>query len=171
MELDKSFQVTMQKYEQRIYRAIAQYVSDACSIEDLTQITFMKAWIYRETFRGQSSYSTWLYRIAINSALNFLSANKIRPRRSCYDDGILEKIPSAYNTEKTAITNQEMTILYAYINSLEENLRVPLIMHVIYGLSLEDTSCVLDVPVGTIKSRVHRARFLLKQKFAREHER
>lgn len=166
MKEDPSFSVTMKLHEQKIYRAISRYVSDACTVEDLVQITFLKAWVGRETFKGDSDYSTWLYRIAINTALNFIASEKTRPRGSCYDPLVIERIPDAYKTESTAITNEEMNIIYRAVNDLPEEMRRVMVLSVIYALKYDEIANTLRIPIGTVRSRIHRARYLLRKSLA-----
>ncbi|MEO6077566.1 MAG: sigma-70 family RNA polymerase sigma factor [Candidatus Andersenbacteria bacterium] len=146
----------------RIYRAIGRYISDACTIEDLTQNTFMRAWVARETFRGESSYSTWLYKIAINTALNFIAEQKRRPQRACYGLTDVENLPYLWTTEEAAITKQEMDILSAAINRMPDKLKTVMVLQVLYGLSYEQIAECVDIPIGTVRSRLNWGKYLLK---------
>lgn len=163
-ESNLSFKEKMLKYEPRIYRAIAQYVTEAATIEDLVQITFLKAYIARETFKGQSAYSTWLYRIAINTALTFLQKTKREVPLNCYDPDLIDNLPDAYTTEEMAITQEEMKRIYQSVNDLPSMFKEALVLHVIYGKPYEEVADRLNIPVGTVRSRIYRARFLLKER-------
>lgn len=145
----------------KIYHMIGRYISDACTVEDLTQHTFMKAWVKRQTFRGQSSYNTWLTAIAINTALSYLQQSKIRPQATKYDIDI-DKFSDGLNTLSMAITEQEFRRILNAINTLPAGLNEVVVLNIIYGFSYEEVAIALDIPIGTVRSRIHRARYALK---------
>lgn len=145
----------------KVYNMIGRYVSNACSIEDLVSHTFMRAWISRHSFRGDSSYSTWLMAIAKHSSINHLVQQTRTPSDQLYhvdpescpgDDDVL-----------TGIINQEdMAAIYEAIEKLPQDLKNVVVLNIVYGLSYEEIAQATNTPLGTVKSRYHRARFQLK---------
>lgn len=157
----KQFEKEYKLNRRKIYYMIGRYISDACTIEDLTQHTFMKAWLYRETFRGDSSYTTWLHRIAINTALNHLKDRW--ERKGCFDDKRdVEACGDAKSTLATVISDDELTRLEQAICKLPEGSKDVVVLNIIHGYSYDECAAALGIPIGTVRSRLHRARFMLK---------
>lgn len=161
------FGLLVHKYQDRIYSTILNYVSSIEDASDLAQETFVKAYSAMHRFQGTSAFYTWLYRIAINTAIDHL---RKRPgvRVDSLEDDRFQEVgfepaagPSA-DPQHALATKEERKILKQAIGLLSEKLRTALILHDIEGLSQEEVAAVLDCPVGTVKSRVSRARCELR---------
>jgi len=163
----EAFGLLVHKYQDRIYSTILNYVSSIEDASDLAQETFVKAYSAMHRFQGTSAFYTWLYRIAINTAIDHL---RKRPgvRVDSLEDDRFQEVgfepaagPSA-DPQHALATKEERKILKQAIGLLSEKLRTALILHDIEGLSQEEVAAVLDCPVGTVKSRVSRARCELR---------
>lgn len=165
MRKREEFEAVVKEHGPKIYRMIARYISDACTIEDLQQHTFMQAWIHRETFKGGSSISTWLTSIAINTALNYLHSQKAKKARNHFDFELIKNnsILKTEELEQLAVKNQEISIVTDAVNQLPDDMRKLVILHIYYELTYEQVARAVDIPVGTVRSRLSRARFLLKK--------
>lgn len=164
-EFDKNYKINKNK----IYRMIARYISDVATIEDLTQNTFVKAWLGRESFRGDSSYYTWLCSIAINTAIDYIAKHK--PRLHSFSCDRLKEDMDTYPAESfdtldNLVIDEQVAIIWAAIEKLPRKLHDPLVLFAIYELSYEQIADSMGIPVGTVRSRIHRARFELKQLLA-----
>ncbi len=162
MDERQEFEQNYKLYKNRIYYMIGRYIADVCTIEDLTQHTFMKAWIHRQTFKGDSTYSTWLGSIAINTALNHIMYMKHKPQHNTnkkdldiYTDGL--------DTLSKVISAEEFGVIINAINNIPPHLREPLILYVIYGCTYEVIAESLDMPINTVRTKIHRARYKLKE--------
>lgn len=160
MRDEKEFTNNYKEHRSYIHHVIGRYISDACTVDDLTQNTFMKAWLARHTFRGDSAYRTWLHRIAINTALGYLVSFKEKGARYSYpfDDSF----KSSDDVLQDNITYEEIENIQNAIKALPANMRDAIILYTIYGMSYEQLAEMYDIPIGTIRSRLHRARFTLK---------
>jgi RNA polymerase sigma-70 factor (ECF subfamily) len=140
-------------------------VRDAGEAEDVTQDAFIKAYRALPGFRGESAFYTWLYRIGINTAKNHLLANKRRPPTSTpfdaedsesFDDaGLLQEVSTP---ENELMSKQVVDVVQASLQQLPEDLRSALTLREIEGLSYEEIASVMNCPVGTVRSRIFRAR-------------
>lgn len=143
-----------------VYYIVGRYVSDCATKEDLVQHTFLKAWVRRYTFRGDSTYRTWLTRIAINTCLSFL-VHKSRKYKN-YDSNYL-LLESASNTLQEVISLEEVQIIYDAIAGLDSKYQQIVVLAIIYQLPYEEIAQALEIPIGTVRSRLSRARYLLKE--------
>lgn len=159
---DDEFDETYRTHRSYIYWMIGRYVADIAIAEDLTQNTFIKAWLARHTFRGDSSYRTWLTAIAINTALNFLVHQKIRPEYFAYKDLDPDQVYTFSDTLSQTINAQEMNRLYAALNLLPEDMRATIVLRVLHDLDYKEIADHLKIPIGTVRSRLHRAKYLLR---------
>lgn len=158
----QEFEQNFKSNRHRIYHIVGRYISDACTIEDLTQHTFMRAWVSRQSFRGESSYSTWLTSIAIHTALNYIASIKRQPQghKSSSD---IEWYSDGLNTLEQVISDQEIKAINDAICNLPDELRTCMVLYVVKGLSYEAIAKCTGIPIGTVRSRLHRARYLLKE--------
>lgn len=158
---EKEFTNNYQQNRSYVYHLIGRYISDACTIEDLTQHTFMKAWIARHTFRGDSAYRTWLHKIAVNTALNHIIAQRSRPAKYSFalDENCHRSIDDVVQNN---ITYQEVETIRVAILKLPLRLADLITLNIIYGLTYEEIAQVYQIPIGTVRSSLHRARYLLK---------
>ena len=159
-----SFGMLVERYQDRIYSTVLNYVGNPDDAVDITQEAFVKAYAKLLSFSSTSSFYTWVYRIAINTAIDFIRKRKSKPTESLDDDRFAEmgfepasEDPSA-DPERVLVQHEERRALRAAIGSLSEKLRSVIVLHDVEGLSQEEVAEILHVPVGTVKSRVSRAR-------------
>ncbi len=160
----RAFDLLMLKYQHRIAKLVARYVQDPADSLDVTQEAFMKAYRALPRFRGDSAFYTWMYRIAINTAKNHLATQARRPRDSGVDvtdaeqfDGVVE-LKETVTPEGLALTEEIQHTVAAAIEALPEDLKVAVSLRELEGLSYEDIARVMECPVGTVRSRIFRAR-------------
>lgn len=158
-----AFDLLVVKYQTRVASIISRYVYDSQEVMDLTQETFVKAYRAIERFRGDSAFYTWLYRIAVNTAKNFLESRGRRPQASAdvsdaenFDDGIRLRDPAS--PERLLQREQLQEELSRAIAELPEELRSAFLLREYDGLSYEDIAKILECPIGTVRSRIFRAR-------------
>jgi len=161
MSEDKEFNNNYKQHRSYIHHVIGRYISDACTVDDLTQNTFMKAWLARHTFRGDSAYRTWLHRIAVNTALGYLVSFKEKSYRYRYSFNDYD-FKSQDDVLEDNITYEEIESIQKAIEELPTNMRNAIILYTIYGMSYEQLAEMYEIPIGTIRSRLHRARYILK---------
>ncbi|MFO7528515.1 MAG: RNA polymerase sigma factor RpoE [Marinobacter sp.] len=158
-----AFDLLVVKYQTRVASIISRYVYDSQEVMDLTQETFVKAYRAIDRFRGDSAFYTWLYRIAVNTAKNFLESRGRRPQASAdvsdaenFDDGIRLRDPAS--PERLLQREQLQEELSRAISELPEELRSAFLLREYDGLSYEDIAKILECPIGTVRSRIFRAR-------------
>ena len=160
----RAFDLLMLKYQHRIAKLIARYVQDPAEVLDVAQEAFMKAYRAIPRFRGDSAFYTWMYRIAINTAKNHLAAQARRPRESGVDVTDAEQFDGAadlkeYVTpEGLALTEEIQQTVIAAIEALPQDLKVAISLRELEGLSYEEIASVMECPIGTVRSRIFRAR-------------
>ncbi len=160
-----AFDLLVTKYQRKLGRLISRFVRDPAEAEDVTQDAFIKAYRALPGFRGESAFYTWLYRIGINTAKNHLLANKRRaPTSTPFDAEESEAFEEAsllreVNTpENELMSKQIVGVVQASLQQLPEDLRSALTLREIEGLSYEEIAIVMDCPIGTVRSRIFRAR-------------
>ncbi|GAA4088861.1 RNA polymerase sigma factor RpoE [Zhongshania borealis] len=160
----RAFDLLVLKYQHKIFGLISRYVKDNDEIQDVAQEAFVKAYRALPKFRGDSAFYTWLYRIAINTAKNYLVARNRRPPGVDVDAADAEYFdgPSALKdieTPENHLFGEELKkVVQDAIKALPEDLRSALSLREFDGLSYEDIASVMDCPVGTVRSRIFRAR-------------
>lgn len=160
----KAFDVLVLKYQQRIVKLISRYVRDQDEVLDVAQEAFIKAYRALANFRGESAFYTWLYRIAINTAKNYLVAQGRRPpatdvdaEEALYVDGGM-RLSDGDTPEQLVQRDQIEQVIFETIDSLPEELRTAITLREMEGLSYEEIAVTMDCPVGTVRSRIFRAR-------------
>lgn len=152
------------KYQHRIAGLVGRYVRDQDEVMDITQDAFIKAYRALPKFRGDSAFYTWLYRIAINTAKNYLVAKSRRPPDQDLDmsDGEVHSESTALRElagpESNIAAEQLEAVIHSAISGLPEELKIAVTLREFEGLSYEDIAEVMDCPVGTVRSRIFRAR-------------
>lgn len=156
-----AFDLLVRKYQHRIAKLVSRYVRDRSEIEDITQEAFIKAYRAIRGFRGESAFYTWLYRIAINTAKNYLVANGRRLPSSEPDEDENEGSLLAADTatpERQLLAVEIGQTIERALAALPEDLRTALTLREIDGLSYEEIAEIMDCPIGTVRSRIFRAR-------------
>jgi len=159
----RAFDLLVLKYQGRIGALVSRYVSDAGEVEDITQEAFIKAYRALDKFRGDSAFYTWLYRIASNAAKNHLVAKGRRPGAdtTIEDAEAFEQagLISESTTPEAVVMSEELAqVVMEAMDALPEELRAALTLRELEGLSYDDIAAVLECPVGTVRSRIFRAR-------------
>ena len=159
-----AFDLLVQKYQHRIGHLIARYVRDPAEVEDIAQEAFIKAYRGLANFRGESAFYTWLYRIAINTAKNNLvSAGRRVPDHGVdaveaeqYESGTL--LHETGTPEKALLTEEIEATVHRAIAALPAELKEAVTLREMEGLSYEEIAEVMECPIGTVRSRIFRAR-------------
>lgn len=156
-----AFDLLVKRYQHKIIGLVGRYVNDHSEALDVSQEAFIKAYKALNNFRGESAFYTWLYRIAINTAKNYLVARSKRPPDNDLDYQDLEADPELRDLE-TPENNMHRDEMFAVMNrvleQLPEELRVALTLRELEGMSYDEISDVMGCPIGTVRSRIHRAR-------------
>lgn len=160
----QAFNVLVQKYQHKLVKLISRYVHDPTEAMDVAQEAFIKAYRALPNFRGDSSFYTWLYRIGINTAKNYLVSQGRRPPDSDIDAQDAERydIDSRLKDQETpeALAQRdeiERTVFKA-IEQLPDDLRTAITLRELEGLTYEEIAQAMDCPIGTVRSRIFRAR-------------
>ncbi len=169
----KAFELLVIKYQRRIQRLIGRMVRDVDLVEDIAQETFIRAYRALAQFRGDAQFYTWLYRIAVNTAKKFLMDLKRNPTvsensfKSDDDDETspIENELTSPDTPDAVLASKEIAqIINAALEALPEELRQAITLREIEGLSYEEIADAMNCPIGTVRSRIFRAREAISQK-------
>ena len=161
----RAFELLVSKYQRKLARLLSRFIRDATEVEDVTQEAFIKAYRALPTFRGDSAFYTWLYRIGINTAKNYLVAMGRRAPTTTevdseeaegYEDG--EQLRDLNTPENEMMSRQVAETVNQTLESLPEELRSAITLREIEGLSYEDIANIMNCPIGTVRSRIFRAR-------------
>lgn len=161
----RAFDLLVVKYQQKVAKLISRYMRDQSEVQDVTQDAFIKAYRALPGFRGDSAFFTWLYRIAINTARNWLASQGRRPSAP---NAIETEDGETFNetdnltdisTPESMVASREIAeTVNAAIEELPEELRTAIVLREIEGMSYEDIAQSMDCPIGTVRSRIFRAR-------------
>ncbi len=161
----RAFELLVLKYQRKLGRLLSRFVRDAAEVEDVTQEAFIKAYRALPSFRGDSAFYTWLYRIGINTAKNYLVAlGRRAPTTTGFDNEEAEGFEDAEqlrdaNTPESELEGKEIAAtVNRAMNALPDDLRTAITLREIEGLSYEEIANVMNCPVGTVRSRIFRAR-------------
>ena len=154
-----AFNFLMNKYYSRVYASLFSFTKSHEDSEDLTQMTFLKVWQQITTFRGDSAFFTWVYRIAINLAKNYVSSANFKKQKinTSIEEAEIE-IKSFDDSELSLIHEQSLHKIRNFIGSLPESLRTAFTLREQDGLSYEEIGKITNTPIGTVRSRIYRAR-------------
>lgn len=160
-----AFELLVSKYQRKLGRLLSRFIRDPAEVEDVTQEAFIKAYRALPSFRGDSAFYTWLYRIGINTAKNYLVAMGRRaPTTTEFDSEEAENFEDGdqlrdLNTpEAELMTRQIAATVNQTMEELPEELRTAITLREIEGMSYEDIANVMNCPIGTVRSRIFRAR-------------
>ena len=154
-----AFKFLMTKYYPRVYASLFAFTKSREDSEDLTQLTFIKVWQKINSFRGDSAFFTWIYRIAINLAKNhFASSPSKKDKVNISSDDLEIDIPSYENPEISLMHKQSLQNIQSYVKTLPESLKTAFTLREVDGKSYEEISVITNTPIGTVRSRIFRAR-------------
>lgn len=165
-----AFDLLVSKYQRKIFRLLSRLIRDTAEVEDVAQEAFIKAYRALPNFRGESAFYTWLYRIAINTAKNHLVSQGRRvpttteadiEEAETFDDG--ERLRDLNTPESMLRTKQVAEAVNRAIDQLPEDLRTAIVLREIEGLSYEEIAESMNCPIGTVRSRIFRAREAIAQ--------
>jgi RNA polymerase sigma-70 factor, ECF subfamily len=160
----QAFELLVEKYQRKLARLLSRFIRDPAEVEDVTQEAFIKAYRALPAFRGDSAFYTWLYRIGINTAKNYLMAMGRRAPTSTeveaeeaegFEEG--EQLRDINTPESMLLSNEIARTVNSTIEQLPEELRTAIQMREIEGMSYEDIAKAMDCPIGTVRSRIFRA--------------
>jgi RNA polymerase sigma-70 factor (ECF subfamily) len=159
-----AFDVLVQKYQHKVINLVGRFVSDHAERQDIAQDAFIKAYRAINSFRGDSQFYTWLYRIAANTAKNYLASRARKSPRYTIDVEDAEHfegesgLKEYANPENLLLTDEIKATIFSAIERLPEDLKSAITLREIDGLSYEEIAQVMDCPIGTVRSRIFRAR-------------
>lgn len=165
-----AFDLLVLKYEHKIVNLVMRYVRDPETALDISQEAFIKAYRALPRFRGDSAFYTWLYRIAVNTAKNYLASQRRRPMDIELDlqdpeqYGLHAKLKETDTPEAITLGQELQELLERAIHALPDDLRTAIILRELDGMSYEEIAETMDCPVGTVRSRIFRARDAIGKK-------
>jgi len=161
----KAFELLVSKYQRKLGRLLSRFIRDPAEVEDVAQEAFIKAYRALPSFRGESAFYTWLYRIGINTAKNYLVAlGRRAPTTTEFDSEEAEnfedgdQLRDANTPENELMSKQIAQTVNDTMEELPEELRTAIVLREIDGLSYEEIATVMNCPIGTVRSRIFRAR-------------
>ncbi len=161
----RAFELLVAKYQRKIFRLLSRLIRDSAEIEDVAQEAFNKAYRALPNFRGESAFYTWLYRIAINTAKNYLVAQGRRAPTTTeteideaenFDEG--DQLRDVNTPDSMLLSKQVGEAVNRAIERLPEDLRTAIVLRELEGLSYEEIAETMNCPIGTVRSRIFRAR-------------
>jgi RNA polymerase sigma-70 factor, ECF subfamily len=161
----QAFELLVSKYQRKLGRLLSRFIRDSTEVEDVTQEAFIKAYRALPSFRGDSAFYTWLYRIGINTAKNYLVAMGRRAPTTTdidseeaegFEDG--DQLRDLNTPENEMMSRQVAETVNQTLEELPEELRTAITLREIEGLSYEDIANIMNCPIGTVRSRIFRAR-------------
>lgn len=166
----RAFDLLVLKYQHKIFAVISRFIRDHAEVQDVAQDAFIKAYRALPNFRGDSAFYTWMYRIAINTAKNYLVARNRRPPSSDLEVEDAEfysgnEAMHEMNTPESNLMRDELQVVIdAAFRELPDDLRMAVTLREIDGLSYEEIAEAMDCPIGTVRSRIFRARESIDKK-------
>ncbi|MCC5879238.1 MAG: RNA polymerase sigma factor RpoE [Idiomarina sp.] len=165
-----AFDILVKKYQHKIMSLISRYVKQQGDVPDVAQEAFIKAYRALPNFRGESAFYTWLYRIAVNTAKNYLVSRSRKPPGSDIDAQEAEFLDDGHGLKDIASPESQMlsdeikaTVLEA-INALPDDLKQAITLRELDGMGYEEIAVTMDCPIGTVRSRIFRAREAIDKK-------
>ena len=161
----RAYELLVTKYQRKLGRLLSRWVRDPAEVEDVTQEAFIKAYRALPSFRGESAFYTWLYRIAINTAKNYLVAlGRRAPTTTGFDNEEAEGFEDAEQLRDGSTPESELegkqiaAVVNKAMDALPDDLRTAITLREIEGLSYDEIATVMNCPIGTVRSRIFRAR-------------
>ncbi len=165
-----AFNLLVQKYQSKVLSLISRYVRNQADVSDVAQEAFIKAYRALPNFRGDSAFYTWLYRIAVNTAKNYLvsqgrraPANDVDVEDAEYYDGS-DALKEFASPERMVLSDEIKKTVFDTLETLPEELKMAISLRELDGMSYEEIANVMDCPVGTVRSRIFRAREAIDKK-------
>ncbi|WP_028773110.1 RNA polymerase sigma factor RpoE [Shewanella waksmanii] len=165
-----AFNLLVQKYQHKVINLIARYVKNQADVANVAQEAFIKAYRALPNFRGESAFYTWLYRIAVNTAKNHLvalgrraPANDVDAEEAEYYDGS-DALKEFASPERMMLSDEIQKVVFDTLDTLPEELKMAISLRELDGMSYEEIANVMDCPVGTVRSRIFRAREAIDKK-------
>ncbi len=161
----KAFGLLVSKYQRKLGRLLSRLIRDPAEVEDVTQEAFIKAYRALPNFRGESAFYTWLYRIGVNTAKNYLVSQGRRAPTSTefdseeaesFEDG--DQLRDINTPERMLLSKQIGSTVNAAIEALPDELRTAIVLREIEGMSYDEIAKIMECPIGTVRSRIFRAR-------------
>lgn len=166
-----AFELLVAKYQRKLIRLLSRFIRDPTEVEDVAQEAFIKAYRALPSFRGDSAFYTWLYRIGINTAKNYLvalgrRAPTVSETQSGDDEGSEEsgQVPDFNTPEHQLMSRQIAETVNRAVEELPEELRTAITLRELEGLSYEEIASIMNCPIGTVRSRIFRAREAIAEK-------
>ena len=164
-----AFNFLVNKYYPRVYASLFSFTKSKEDSEDLAQQTFLKVWQQIKTFRGDSAFFTWVYRIAINLAKNYVVSSGYKKQKVNTSIESAEIDVSSYeDIESLLIHKQSLNEIKDFINTMPESLKTAFTLRESEGKSYEEISTITETPIGTVRSRIFRARELIIEYMQKE---
>ena len=160
----RAFDLLVIKYQQKVANLVSRYIRDSSETLDVTQEVFIKAYRALKNFRGDSAFYTWLYRIAINTSKNYLVSQGRRPPGDDVEAETAEQLEAGYRLkeyatpEREALSNEIAEVVKQALDELPDDLRTAITLRELEGLSYEEIAQAMECPIGTVRSRIFRAR-------------
>ena len=165
-----AFNLLVQKYQNKVMSLISRYIRNQADIADVAQEAFIKAYRALPNFRGESAFYTWLYRIAVNTAKNHLvsqsrktPANSVDAEEAEYYEGS-DALKEFASPERLVLSDEINKVIFETLEALPEELKIAISLRELDGMSYEDIANIMDCPVGTVRSRIFRARESIDKK-------
>jgi len=161
----QAFDLLVVKYQRKLTRLLSQFIRDPAEVEDVTQEAFVKAYRALPSFRGDSAFYTWLYRIGINTAKNYLvsQGRKVSTQQGIdtedaenFEEGSV--LREMHTPESELMSKQIAQTVNQTLERLPDELRTAIVLREIEGLSYDEIATIMDCPIGTVRSRIFRAR-------------
>lgn len=158
----QAFERIVDEYKNKIFALAYGYTRDQHMAQDLSQEIFIKVYQNIPSFQGQSSFSTWLYRVGKNCCIDWIRKNRRRMENTILEDGEREYVDDGQNPEEDAILNERKEMLYRAIQKLPEKYRTPLMLFHFQDLTYEEIGKVLKIPTKTVATQLYRGKRMLR---------
>jgi len=156
-----AFSMLIEKHEKFVFNVVYRMVNNIEDAKDISQEAFIKAFKSFDTYDGSAAFSTWIYRIAVNAAIDHMRKQK-REQSVSFDEYITDDTVSTMSVEESVVSNEGKGAILDAVNKLEEEFKTVVVLRDIHGMDYSEISDITGCPVGTVKSRLSRARGKLR---------